>query len=778
MKTNREHLVVSPLTLAVQGALLAMFAIPSLAFAADDDVTALTQPTNSVEIGVSNTSDSSAKFGEYTGLNKSGANLIGNFNVRGGSGYKEDGGTTRWEFKGTDLGTTSRELGATISNQGKWDLGVSYDELRHQGTDSYQTPFQGTMGGNSFALPSSFGVIDATHRGDAGTGTQAMTPNQLSSFHTENVYTGRKNTGLKAGYQIDRQWSVRFDFNRLDQSGAKLIGASMSPDAAGFGAGENSATLMNPTKYQTDTYNLALNWIGDKGHITAGYFGSFFKDGYNSLSWSNPFVDNGLGNGLFPDGGNFPTNTFATPPSNNFHQLNLSGGYALSASTKLTGGLSFGRNTQNISFINDPLLLDPLPRSSLNGLVVTTHADLKLINQTTRDMMLSASLKYNERDNRTPSEIYGSNLGFLSVAGDTWGAVVNTPLSNRKTQLEFSGDYRVDKKQSIRMAYEYEAVKRWCNNSLANTFQSADVLANNPTYYTNSACVQSPESKENKLSASYKLKASDDVNLNVGYTYARRLADINSSYYNPMQTSVEGLQNLGFVPYFDGSRTEQLVKAGINWQANDKLNVGLNARYVDDKYDATLGVQKGHAWGMNLDAAYSYSQDGTISAFFSAQRRRRDILSGADHSPQAAQTDLWSNRLTDDNNSVGIVARQKGLLGGKLSIAGDLSYSLGTTGYSTQTQYASVLCDTYGITCGDLPKIRNKTVRLKIVGAYQIDKTSQVSLGYLFKKLTSNDFYYSAYQTGYTDVTVLPTNQQAPNYSVHAIMLSYIYTFR
>src|SRR5674476_697135 len=115
MKTDKELFAVRTLTLAVQGALIAMFAIPALALAADDDVTALTQPTNSVEIGVSNTSDSSAKFGQYNGLDKSGANLIGNFNVRGGSGYKEDGGLTRWEFKGTDLGTTSRELGATIS---------------------------------------------------------------------------------------------------------------------------------------------------------------------------------------------------------------------------------------------------------------------------------------------------------------------------------------------------------------------------------------------------------------------------------------------------------------------------------------------------------------------------------------------------------------------------------------------------------------------------------------------------------------------------------------
>jgi hypothetical protein len=48
----------------------------------------------------------------------------------------------------------------------------------------------------------------------------------------------------------------------------------------------------------------------------------------------------------------------------------------------------------------------------------------------------------------------------------------------------------------------------------------------------------------------------------------------------------------------------------------------------------------------------------------------------------------------------------------------------------------------------------------------------------LYKKLKSDDYYYSAYQLGWTDVTVLPTNQQAPNYSVNVLMASYMYSFR
>jgi len=768
MNTSNENFPLQRLTLAVQGALVALSVVPLAAIADDDfEVVNLTRPTNSIEIGVESVSQDSAKFGEYNGLNKSGVAPIGNFSVRGGDAYDSfDGGTgvTRWEATGSDLGTTSRELGGTVSKQGQWNLGIKYDELRHQITDSYQTPFQGAQGGNSFTLPATFGVIDTA------TGTLALDPNQqLSSFRREDVHSDRKNTSLNAGYIFDRQWSFQFDYNRLQQTGAKLISASS--DFSGGGAGENTVTLMTPTNYTTDTFDTALNWVGDKGHLSGSYFASIFKDGYSSLSWSNPFDGSGLGTGAPPPLGAFPVNVFATAPNNTFHQLNLTGGYDFTEATKIAGGLSYGRNTQNSSFIDDPLLGAALPQGSLNGLVVSTHADLKLTNQASKDLMLSAGFKYNERDNRTPSNTYA----FNSIAGDPYTAV-NAPVSNKKTQIEFAGNYRIDKQQSVRLAYEYEAIKRWCNNSLANSAQSTDI--NFPAgYYTNSACVQSPESKENRLAANYNLKLNNTVKFTAGYTYADRRADINSSYYNPMQANANGLQNLGFVPYFDASRKEQLVKAGVNWQANSSLNLGLSGRYVDDKYDTTLGVQNGHTWGLNLDAAYTYAEDSTVSAYLSWQSRRRDLLSSDAQSPLVAPTPstLWNNRLTDDTTTIGISTKNKSLMGGRLAVEGDLSYSLGKTGYSTQYQDASVCTD---LTCGKLPDIKNDILRLKITGTYQLDRSSKIALGYRFQKLKSNDYYYSAYQAGLTDTVVLPTNQQAPSYSVNLFMASYIYNFQ
>ncbi len=180
MKTSHKQFPVRTLTFAVQGALVAMFALP-LAAMADSaaEVAALTQPTNTIEIGIQNASKDSAKFGEYNGLDKKGVTGIGNFSLRGGDAYGSQAGgqgTMRYEFSGSDLGTTSREVSGSVSDQGKWTIGASYDQLRHNFTDSYQTPYQGSMGGNSFTLPETFGGIDM-----GGEGTLGLTDPQIAA---------------------------------------------------------------------------------------------------------------------------------------------------------------------------------------------------------------------------------------------------------------------------------------------------------------------------------------------------------------------------------------------------------------------------------------------------------------------------------------------------------------------------------------------------------------------------------------------------------------------
>ena len=809
MKTNKDDFTIKMLTIVVQGALGSMLVLPLMVNAddaANADAAALKHPNNFVEIGAMNVVHDSAKFGEYNGLEQSGAYGVGNFDMRGGSAYEDGDGTMRYEAKGTNLGTTSRSLGATISDQGKWSLGAGYDELSHNITDSYQTPYQGEMGGNSFRLPGAFGIINTSVPGSttATGGTRGLTTNQKSYFREEDVHTDRKNKSFSFGYNFDTQWNVQFDYNRLDQTGAKLISTAtearpngvnivIPPHTTGtadttsttnntYYAGQAVIVLMNPTHYQTDTVNLALNWTGEKGRLAVSYFGSFFNDKNNSLSWSNPFTANN-GTGITggrasptgtPDPAGFPVMTMSTAPDNQFHQLNLVGGFDFTKSTKLAGSLSYGRNTQDASFLTNmiPGGLGGLPISSLDGEVINTNANLKLTHQATKELTVTAGFKYNERDNKTSSNAYTFTLvnGSGSLSGTTGlpDDGMNLPFSNKRYQFELAGDYRFNSRNSLHATYDFNKVKRWCNN--------VDI-----------PCAKAEDNTDNNLGLEYRFKPSDTVNASVGYTYSDRNASYNSDLIWESVIDPNDGNTFGFVPYFEASRKEHIAKASIAWQATDKLDLGLNGRYVHDDYDSDFGVQSGQNWSVNLDATYSYSESGTVTAYASMMKRWRTMLNtcgntrGTTATSNCAEgtenpaTYNWTNKLDDEEDSIGISARHKGLMGGKLDLAGNLAYVYGNTGYNTNLLYTANY--PAALVSGSTPDITSKMLQLKLSGDYKVDKHSTIALGYLYQRLNSKDYQYNGVQMGFTPSTLLPTNQQDQSYSVNLVTATYSYNF-
>lgn len=772
MRTRNEKLKVGALAVAVQGAFAAMAALPARA---ENDAAELKNPTNWVEIGAANVSKTSPKFGEYDGRDGKGGEVILNFGIRGGDGYGGGAGIRRWSFSGTDLGLSSRSLGASIADQGRWNVGVGYDELQHDTTTGYRTPYQGSMGGNNFVLPASFGLA---------ANPSVLTAAQLTTYQDMDVHNTRKKAAVYGGLNLNAEWRLSFDYNRLRQTGAKLM--AFSSDAHLAATGQRVSILPNPTNYTTDTLNVALEWVGQKAHLAAAYNASTFRDGFDRVTWMTY-------------AGARVTDTMSTPPSNSLHQLNLTGGYALSSRTRLAGSLAYGRNTQNSSFVDPGLMITPPATTSLNGLVVTSHADLRLTDQTSNDMVLSAGIKYDKRDNRTASNLYN----FWAInnvtppvmplpANSTIANYANTPLSLRKTQFDLAGDYRLSRKQNIHASYAHEDVRRWCS-------QYAIVGAN---------CVVATASRDDRLDATYRLKAGAGVDLSAGYAYSNRRTDSDAAAIaamigtngNPPGTTVlvKGLNAgdfIGFKPYFDASRRQNVFKGRINWQAGERVALGLNGRVTDDQYtDATYGVQKGRSWSLNLDGSYAYSDDGSITAYLTRQHRQRDMTSlqsvvavtatATRVSSSGLTYPTWSNKLKDDDVTVGIGFKQAGLMRNRLELAGDLTYSAGATSYATQLNYpgtttTGLTCDNPAVAgCGTLPDFRSRLTQFRLTGNYQLDKRNQIALGYLFQKLSSNDWYYNAYQYPFNGTSILATNQQSGSYSVNVVSASYVHSFK
>jgi MtrB/PioB family decaheme-associated outer membrane protein len=778
MKVQSHNLRLSAIALAVSGVLLSM-----AAQADEAEIKALTQPVNNMTLGVVTPSAPSAKFGEYNGLNTSASRLTGGLSVRGGSAYtqNEQGGLERWFLQASDIGLSSGSAQAGASEQGVWSYQLGFDALRHNLDGSYQTPYIGSIGGNQFTLPSNFGLA-AT----AGAGTNVLTANQLGAYHNLDISSTRKNTSLNASLAIDARTSLSFDFNHLAQSGAKLMGFGIG----GFGGatGEAVAILPMPTASRTDTLNLALHWKGDQSYLTTSYFGSFYADDYDRVNFQSYAGTTAYTGAL---------QAMTTPPNNSFNQLNLQGGYTLAPQTKVVANLSYGRNTQNSAFVTPEAgtMVTAMPATSLNGEVINTHADVKLTDRSTKDWTLSAGLRFDERDNKTISNVYN----FNAISGGNTAYYPNTPLSNKKSQLELAGDYRLKADQNMRLAYVHEDIERWCNSYAVGT-----------GYPAGTNCVTAKSSKDDRIEGTYRLKATEDLNfrLGVGYSDRTTTADpyalaafisANGAVPGPVpspNTTPKG-QNAGdyygFYPFFEASRQQQSVKGQLNWEATEQVSVALSAKYTEDKYGSTYGVQNGNTWSFNADTSYAYLENGTVYAYVSKQHRQREMTNVQRSTTTASASSAtaiaipavasWTNLLKDDDTTVGVGIKHAGLMAGKLDLAGDVAYSLGTGAYGTVLNYTTtttggMACSAGAInSCGQLPDIKSNFGQVKLTANYQLDKASKVTVRYAYQKLASADYYYNGYQYGFTPATLLPTNQVAPNYKANAIAVTLTHQF-
>jgi len=127
-------------------------------------------------------------------------------------------------------------------------------------------------------------------------------------------------------------------------------------------------------------------------------------------------------------------------------------------------------------------------------------------------------------------------------------------------------------------------------------------------------------------------------------------------------------------------------------------------------------------------------------------------------------------------------------MAGRLDLGGDLVYSRARTNNGmTGGTYANNPAAVAGrpavvpaaifIPAADLPTVKTNTIELKLSGQYAIDNASAVRLLYWFQRLQSNDYAYAGMQFG-TITSVIPTSEQAPNYRVHVVGVSYVYRWQ
>lgn len=364
----------------------------------------------SIFFGGSYVDDSSYRFGDYRGLDEKGWYLAldGDVHFRDLKGYYFD-------LNARNLGYASREIDMRGGNQGFYEIRLGYQEIpRYRGYGA-ETPFLG-VGGDFLSLPDNWVKANTT------SGMTALN----SSLATEPLETKRKILDAGATLNFLSNWSYRFDYQRQDKQGTYPMGGGMYFS--------NASIMPAPVDFTTDLIDTALSWISKRAQVEFGFRSSQFNNGYNSLTWQNPFSSQ-------PQHDMF---RLALAPDNEYYQFYLSGALALASNVKISGQASFGNATQNDPFLPytiNPEYSDlPLPRASLDGKLDTSTYFVggKLFWRVSDGLTFNARGKWDERDNKTPVDEYTPVVTDLVPTPVRY----NRPYSFKRQQYSADLSYR------------------------------------------------------------------------------------------------------------------------------------------------------------------------------------------------------------------------------------------------------------------------------------------------------------------------------------------------
>jgi len=381
--------------------------------------------SGSVEAGVGNVSDKSAKFGTYTGLYRKGA-----YAVLGGSATWRDGDGQYADLEASDLALDTRSLSVRGGREGLVALGLRYDEIPRYFGDGAQTPFLGA-GGGILTLPPGF-AAPATNTMPLAATLQPIALGVVA-----------KRLDLTGSWLGTDALNLRMGFRRDVRDGTRPLYASFLATAA---------QLPAPVDQVTDVLDLSAAYNATRWQASLSYQWSQFRNGTSSLTWDNPFT------AVVP-GAN--RGQLALAPDNELHQIIGSVAYQLAPTVRASADFAIGRLTQNQAFVaptlNPNLMPGPLPATSLNGRVDTFNGSVRITAAPLENLRLNASYARDVRDNRTARQTYPTLETDIFV---TLPSRTNTPFSHWQDRFKLHADYRGPATLRLAGAAEYEQHER------------------------------------------------------------------------------------------------------------------------------------------------------------------------------------------------------------------------------------------------------------------------------------------------------------------------------
>ncbi len=706
---------------------------------ADAEKYSLVEGSASVGLGlISGDSAERAQFGQYNGLRNAptAVGLLGFDYLR--RDLREG---TAIHFSGTNLGLQTRELRLGWNKQGDWKVFADYNEQIHYDPYSVNSGSIGLGGTNPqvVVLP-----------GGVGTGDNFDLKVKRTAF------------GLGLWKAITPAINFEVKLNSEDRNGARAYGNGFTcpsttapgcPPGAGNQTGSAILFLPEPIDSNTTLVDARVSYATAKLNLSAGYYGSFYKNTNSVLQPNVPgSLNNPLGTLLPLSPGLQPilNNPLALPPDNQAQFVDVTGNYLLAAATNLKFKLGYSWLTQDQNFASSGLSDAPVGSNDLGARVNTTLALIGLTSRPIPKLTLTADFNYQDRVDDTPIALYNVE-GSNSYTNRSYS--LETIRARLGAGYQFNSDYR---------------------GTLDIGYESLDRGTFTPTSAVAGVSALRQKTDETGVRLEVRRRLIDDVGGAITVSTAQRngsdwLKPNSGTGVTPVTDPDTAFTPTAIFPYSLADRQRDKIKLTINWQASEALSLQFLAEGGQDKFDSPTayqeGVEKTKLNLFSIDGDYVLSEDWRLNGFISTGQQQLHQTRPAGY--------ILSYKDTTTTFGVGF----NGQAMPKLQVGGNLAYMNAKNAYSQGLQAtASTANQTLLQVAGGLPDVTFRQTTLNLFGTYDIDKRSavRVNLVYQYNEVKDWAWGYGNTPYAYSDGTTL---YQEPTQSVGMIGVVYIYRF-
>ena len=233
----------------------------------------------------------------------------------------------------------------------------------------------------------------------------------------DDIRVKREIFDVKLGYIATPAFGFNVDFQSTGRTGSMPWNASY--------AFNNANQLPVPIDQRNNELKVGTEWVNPKGMVRVDYWGSYFSNDIQTLTWDNPDSRHRLQQrpaaAARARSTRTATATATVPafgqaalwPSNTLNSFGLTGMYKALPKTTVNGNVQLTYMRQNESLlpwslntsVNNPAVLAAfpglraLPRTSAEAAVNGLNALVNATSRPTRYLTLQARYRYNEHDN-------------------------------------------------------------------------------------------------------------------------------------------------------------------------------------------------------------------------------------------------------------------------------------------------------------------------------------------------------------------------------------------